>query len=121
WPTMYNHYHMTATAQYPNYMGTGPHRLTLSPYTTLFRSRWNGPRSSADWATRRTWWSAICSRTTPWPVLRSAAATVGRRWRSPRSEEHTSELQSRENLVCRLLLEKKKEAHRDDAVVATLA
>src|SRR5690606_16397293 len=34
---------------------------------------------------------------------------TGDRWRLPRSEEHTSELQSRENLVCRLLLEKKKE------------
>src|SRR5690606_39465583 len=43
------------------------------------------------------------SLTTVWPAPSSAAA------RAPRSEEHTSELQSRENLVCRLLLEKKKE------------
>src|SRR6267142_5168401 len=57
-----------------------PPRSTLFPYTTLFRSR---PRASG------------CSRP-PWhsPL--------------PRSEEHTSELQSHVNLVCRLLLEKKK-------------
>src|SRR5215475_8064433 len=60
-----------------------PPRSTLFPYTTLFRSR---PSAQADCATRR--------------PLRP------RRW--SRSEEHTSELQSRENLVCRLLLEKKK-------------
>src|SRR3712207_8618364 len=64
-----------------------PPRSTLFPYTTLFRS---APSS----------WSP--SRTSP-----------PRRWtRSPsrvaRSEEHTSELQSRQYLVCRLLLEKKK-------------
>src|SRR6267378_258367 len=37
--------------------------------------------------------------------------------RSPRSEEHTSELQSRRDLVCRLLLEKKKKKHRDDQFI----
>src|SRR5690606_41898625 len=42
------------------------------------------------------------------PRTRDSAAASGVRRRSPRSEEHTSELQSRENLVCRLLLEKKK-------------
>src|SRR6266511_5082336 len=60
-----------------------PPRSTLFPYTTLFRSR-------------------------PHPAPPRAGA--GSRDRRPRtrSEEHTSELQSRENLVCRLLLEKKK-------------
>src|SRR6266571_8468803 len=59
-----------------------PPRSTLFPYTTLFRS---------CRAPRRAWSSCRC------------------RWgRSPRSEEHTSELQSHVNLVCRLLLEKKK-------------
>src|SRR6266850_4949086 len=58
-----------------------PPRSTLFPYTTLFRS-WR-PR-----ARQRPWSSAACA--------------------SPRSEEHTSELQSPCNLVCRLLLEKKK-------------
>src|SRR5215475_11857341 len=64
-----------------------PPRSTLFPYTTLFRS--GGNRSYPA----------------PYP-WRSKSATV----RSPsRSEEHTSELQARENLVCRLLLEKQKE------------
>src|SRR6266496_6155715 len=58
-----------------------PPRSTLFPYTTLFRSG------------RRGWGAA------PWRT------TAGR---FPRSEEHTSELQSRRDLVCRLLLEKKK-------------
>src|SRR5690349_23097450 len=64
-----------------------PPRSTLFPYTTLFRS---GPRrpTAGGW----------CSGTTS----RSTTST------RPRSEEHTSELQSRRDLVCRLLLEKKK-------------
>src|SRR5256886_8965204 len=44
---------------------------------------------------------------------RSARSTASRRVTSPRSEEHTSELQSQSNLVCRLLLEKKNDAVRD--------
>src|SRR5256885_8349215 len=64
-----------------------PPRSTLFPYTTLFRS--------ACCATRRSGTSS--RRPCPLPVLPSA-----------RSEEHTSELQSPCNLVCRLLLEKKK-------------
>src|SRR6266496_6007475 len=58
-----------------------PPRSTLFPYTTLFRS----PRQPIQH-----------------PVPRSCVA------QPPRSEEHTSELQSRRDLVCRLLLEKKK-------------
>src|SRR5215510_15621248 len=58
-----------------------PPRSTLFPYTTLFRSPWPTP------------WPSSASRRAGWP------------WRS---EEHTSELQSRGHLVCRLLLEKKK-------------
>src|SRR5436309_9984108 len=70
-----------------------PPRSTLFPYTTLFRSR-------------HTWGR---SRSSPSILLRKAGCSVtGRPCRSTRSEEHTSELQSRENLVCRLLLEKKK-------------
>src|SRR6266576_3805397 len=61
-----------------------PPRSTLFPYTTLFRSPPPG---------------ASCARR---PASRP---TTGPRWRS---EEHTSELQSRRDLVCRLLLEKKK-------------
>src|SRR2546430_6858484 len=70
-----------------------PPRSTLFPYTTLFRSpRFpdrDPPRRAADSAHRA---DAIAQ------ALRSRA----------RSEEHTSELQSQSNLVCRLLLEKKK-------------
>src|SRR5437016_10612557 len=71
-----------------------PPRSTLFPYTTLFRS----PLAAAI---RR--------------ALRGAGhaplVTTGVAW--PRSEEHTSELQSLTNLVCRLLLEKKKQKIRD--------
>src|SRR5258707_7441579 len=69
-----------------------PPRSTLFPYTTLFRS-------------------FPCRRLAAAPARPSAA-----RWREtaapPRSEEHTSELQSRPYLVCRLLLAKKNERHR---------
>src|SRR2546426_9356768 len=78
-----------------------PPRSTLFPYTTLFRSR-TSPAPPTQEATR-------CP-----PARRpgsSRARTSSRRARcgaSARSEEHTSELQSPCNLVCRLLLEKKK-------------
>src|SRR3712207_7128615 len=76
-----------------------PPRSTLFPYTTLFRSRLSPPSGSAP--TR----SAIC-RDRAWTI---SAANSGRArlCGRPRSEEHTSELQSRQYLVCRLLLEKK--------------
>src|SRR6266511_5904788 len=65
-----------------------PPRSTLFPYTTLFRSRrqrrQGQERDEVEWA------------------------GVRRQGPAARSEEHTSELQSRENIVCRLLLEKKK-------------
>src|SRR2546427_5769239 len=70
-----------------------PPRSTLFPYTTLFRSH---PRP-AELARRH----RARHRADRLPVRASG-------WRSPRSEEHTSELQSQSNLVCRLLLEKKK-------------
>src|SRR5260370_29447332 len=68
-----------------------PPRSTLFPYTTLFRSReesWGGILKLAIPRPKRTRWSLKKNR---------------------RSEEHTSELQSHLNLVCRLLLEKKKD------------
>src|SRR5256885_12621171 len=67
-----------------------PPRSTLFPYTTLFRSRCSSRAGS---------W---CSDRTP--------GTCAKRWRS---EEHTSELQSPCNLVCRLLLEKKKKIYNE--------
>src|SRR6266536_308753 len=63
-----------------------PPRSTLFPYTTLFRSRCRSPRCS------------------PSPSCPS-------RWSTTSSEDHTSELQSREELVCRLLLKKKNCNH----------
>src|SRR5947209_17321892 len=90
-----------------------PPRSTLFPYTTLFRS--SPCRGDAD---------AACSAATcraPSPALRRGAAPsnfargaaegcrgCGAFRAKLRSEEHTSELQSRQYLVCRLLLEKKK-------------
>src|SRR2546430_8148812 len=88
-----------------------PPRSTLFPYTTLFRSY---PH----------WWSAEPSTTDPiataalgnldrrlqhGPGTRGLAQRHRHEWlAAARSEEHTSELQSQSNLVCRLLLEKKK-------------
>src|SRR5690242_21023332 len=72
-----------------------PPRSTLFPYTTLFRSCRARARASRRWSGRRA--------TTP----RARRSRSLRRPRA-RSEEHTSELQSHVNLVCRLLLEKKK-------------
>src|SRR5258708_21634667 len=65
-----------------------PPRSTLFPYTTLFRSK-------------------TISARLPQRLRQGALATFGR-YDQPRSEEHTSELQSPDHLVCRLLLEKKK-------------
>src|SRR2546428_10169775 len=71
-----------------------PPRSTLFPYTTLFRSRAAGPSVDA---------------VAPGPAgPRKVASSPRRACYLPRSEEHTSELQSRSDLVCRLLLEKKK-------------
>src|SRR2546430_12844874 len=75
-----------------------PPRSTLFPYPTLFRSPATGGSRAAA-ARRRT---ARTACTPSW----AAAPTA-----SPRSEEHTSELQSQSNLVCRLLLEKKKKSY----------
>src|SRR5260370_14496158 len=74
-----------------------PPRSTLFPYTTLFRS--NLPPSGA--ARLRSFRSGRCRKR-----RRSSAPACSPA--SSRSEEHTSELQSHLNLVCRLLLEKKK-------------
>src|SRR2546427_799016 len=71
-----------------------PPRSTLFPYTTLFRSR-RGGMMTVDCIRTSAPCSAKYWMTGAWPSI----------WRS---EEHTSELQSQSNLVCRLLLEKKK-------------
>src|SRR3712207_9511780 len=83
-----------------------PPRSTLFPYTTLFRS-WS-PSTAAS--TRRCRRRRACSCSSiPSSCRRGATSARGKgACRSRRSEEHTSELQSRQYLVCRLLLEKKK-------------
>src|SRR2546430_6872290 len=79
-----------------------PPRSTLFPYTTLFRSRSRPPlHGQARGPSGR-------PPSSHHPRRARAAAEVRRRWSWLRSEEHTSELQSQSNLVCRLLLEKKK-------------
>src|SRR3712207_8615988 len=100
-----------------------PPRSTLFPYTTLFRSRiaeseasvvdpdgQRYPRAGEDWSQSRIPPAASLAH----PVTGEdaiAAEELGRR-----SEEHTSELQSRQYLVCRLLLEKKKRNHETSCV-----
>src|SRR5438874_10636014 len=79
-----------------------PPRSTLFPYTTLFRSRGTRlKRESRNPISRVFMWLYD-------PLIRLAL-----RWKW-RSEEHTSELQSRRDLVCRLLLEKKKKNKIDN-------
>src|SRR3712207_6978326 len=87
-----------------------PPRSTLFPYTTLFRSSGRAPNATTP----------IRSIRSKNPLTADFGVALGidlRRWRcrgrarrgaALRSEEHTSELQSRQYLVCRLLLEKKK-------------
>src|SRR5947209_12346958 len=89
-----------------------PPRSTLFPYTTLFRSR----RSGCSSASTARWRSVVTERTM------SAVSEASRPMAYPllwRSEEHTSELQSRQYLVCRLLLEKKKYTQIEKAHIPT--
>src|SRR5438034_7717415 len=80
-----------------------PPSSTLFPYTTLFRSRGRRRRHASPRCRRSEWWVGV-------------SGSPCRRRRAPssngclRSEEHTSELQSHSDLVCRLLLEKKNGA-----------
>src|SRR5688572_32875784 len=80
-----------------------PPRSTLFPYTTLFRSRQElqGPRGRLQLP------ALLQRRGAEGPARGDSLLRPGRR-AERRSEEHTSELQSQSNLVCRLLLEKKK-------------
>src|SRR3712207_8745994 len=82
-----------------------PPRSTLFPYTTLFRSA----RRALG---RRRWGRPLPAIVVKAALTPGRSRRVGRdrrrRARGGRSEEHTSELQSRQYLVCRLLLEKKK-------------
>src|SRR2546430_5739962 len=78
-----------------------PPRSTLFPYTTLFRSQRELARATKE---------ILCT----WAIDHHFCAPGNEQERQPaiwRSEEHTSELQSQSNLVCRLLLEKKKKRY----------
>src|SRR3712207_7929676 len=88
-----------------------PPRSTLFPYTTLFRSRRPvrcRSRSPAPAPPGRRWRDPSPAATPAGRSRPSAAPTPPGPRDRRRSEEHTSELQSRQYLVCRLLLEKKK-------------
>src|SRR3989442_2199418 len=78
-----------------------PPRSTLFPYTTLFRSIWAAGAKAVSLTATLGLATARQGRVTVTPTLNALD-------HSERSEEHTSELQSRPHLVCRLLLEKKK-------------
>src|SRR3712207_8094065 len=90
-----------------------PPRSTLFPYTTLFRSESNWMHTRPPWGRGRIDpFNSVKFRFLGQPV----DDTIGNSdmvplWNFKRSEEHTSELQSRQYLVCRLLLEKKKNNH----------
>src|SRR5258708_14242085 len=89
-----------------------PPRSTLFPYTTLFRSRGGGRR-------RRVGRLAGCDDLERERIRRQRARELSRNDDNHvRSEEHTSELQSPDHLVCRLLLEKKK--NNNDSVAQYL-
>src|SRR5690606_41144881 len=108
-------YYTTPLVHLP--MTRPPTNSSLFPYTTLFRSPhfpWLAKRP--DWRTATGVVTAIGRNNWPCPeslkVRRKAIVRIAT-FVSERSEEHTSELQLRENLVCRLLLEKKKRTNCD--------
>src|SRR5437588_7452910 len=85
-----------------------PPTSTLFPYTTLFRSEIHGLRPGSTWA-------VFGVGKSPWLMFSPTTPASGLEGSFGRSEEHTSELQSHSDLVCRLLLQKKnlgKEALR---------
>src|SRR5687768_18201683 len=92
-----------------------PPRSTLFPYTTLFRSEWHRLSSRREARRRESQKEAApegrsCqARAAAGAGGKGVSRISGRQRHEPRSEEHTSELQSRLHLVCRLLLEKKKQ------------
>src|SRR5690349_23685230 len=90
-----------------------PPRSTLFPYTTLFRSC---TVRSKLWPANGFWWivpSGLRSNRQPIRFSNSMMRRGASSTRVHRSEEHTSELQSRRDLVCRLLLEKKKNKKKE--------
>src|SRR2546428_5517394 len=96
-----------------------PPRSTLFPYTTLFRSvlRRRARRLKMQSGTANIAAASILDG--PGRTIFISYAREDEQWRERvRSEEHTSELQSRSDLVCRLLLEKKKKNHLPTAPIS---
>src|SRR3712207_7355459 len=97
-----------------------PPRSTLFPYTTLFRSEvlrrldeGRGDGSTVRYVGER---EHVQGPLTTAPLIGAARERLGTLERGKRSEEHTSELQSRQYLVCRLLLEKKKKQEDENTI-----
>src|SRR5688572_31599385 len=89
-----------------------PPRSTLFPYTTLFRSNATGTPPEAMWLLKAPTLVPVQDSPEHGPVP-SLPTSMGL---AARSEEHTSELQSQSNLVCRLLLEKKNETNQKNYI-----
>src|SRR5258708_31248645 len=85
-----------------------PPRSTLFPYTTLFRSSTDSTGSSSPTTAASDMQSSGSTKSTPTSVRHAQMSGLTMSTPNFRSEEHTSELQSPDHLVCRLLLEKKK-------------
>src|SRR2546430_4504523 len=89
-----------------------PPRSTLFPYTTLFRSQISDTANTLPITALKSGGFLLCPGDINGKIaVRSKVGTPSATWttrKEVRSEEHTSELQSQSNLVCRLLLEKKK-------------
>src|SRR2546430_11617589 len=97
-----------------------PPRSTLFPYTTLFRSRRHKTKRLSD-----KYFSDFSDSESGIPLgyrtglsPSDKSAKTPSRWSKPRSEEHTSELQSQSNIVCRLLLD--KQTHRARSITPPL-
>src|SRR5688572_10354410 len=82
--------------------------------------RWNDS-ATCEWPMKEIRWSVASKHSSAASADRtySQIGSRGEAWKSPRSEEHTSELQSQSNLVCRLLLEKKKNEQKNNTLYET--
>src|SRR5439155_7890508 len=113
------HYHLTPypiSSSFFFLLIRPPPRSTLFPYTTLFRSR-RRPAAGLHWSRHRHRRCGVARLFGPrlYGLRLLAKRHLNHR---PRSEEHTSELQSRGHLVCRLLLEKKKKRNSTHTITS---
>src|SRR3712207_7891035 len=98
-----------------------PPRSTLFPYTTLFRSGWSGAAELFDEEDERSDLVLLQASLPTGHVAPPVEDGFPQLRVRLRSEEHTSELQSRQYLVCRLLLEKKKKNHTTPRVTHVIS